>query len=127
MRRPLMFIVDDEQDICEIVSSLVEKSFNIDVKYALSYAAAIEQMEVIQPDYALLDIHLGDNESFDLVKELKKINPYIKILFISAFSGDSVLEKVNALNVEGILHKPFDTIRLKSKLNEIMGLNEGER
>jgi two-component SAPR family response regulator len=123
MKKPLLFIVDDERDICTLVSTVISKCFNVDVEFALSFSSALKQLEFVIPDYVILDIHLGDGEGYDLVEKIKKVNPRVKILFISAFSEDKVCNKVDALNLEGLLHKPFDTLLLKSKLRKMMGIN----
>ena len=126
MKKPTLLIVDDEQDICQIASSIICKCFNVNVVFAMSIEEALVLLHKITPDFALLDIQLGDGEGYDLVPKLKELNPEVKMLFISAYSGDKVFNKVKTLGAVDLIHKPFDTVILKSKLREMMEINGDE-
>lgn len=62
---------------------------------------------------ALLDYQLPDITGEELANELKKLNPELKILIISAFE----LKKIK--NVDGVLRKPIGVEQLKDEITKL--------
>ena len=63
-------IVDDTLSFCEAARDLLEGQGVAVVGYASSGAEAIRSVEELRPEVALVDIDLGADSGFDLVRRL---------------------------------------------------------
>lgn len=108
MKQPLLLIVDDEQDIKSLYKTIINKHFDFRILEADSLAAVQKIIQSEIPDFVLLDLKLGDGNGFDVIPALKKINPQVKILVISAFNHCKEKQKATDLGAVGLLAKPFE-------------------
>lgn len=111
-------IIDDEKMLADSTAEY----FNLfGVKTAVVYSAieCRDFLEENQTDLLLLDINLGDNNGFELCRELRtKTN--IPILFISARTSDD--DKIIALNIGGddYIQKPYSLGVLFAKVKVVL-------
>ena len=70
------------------------------------YGETIEYAKNNKIDLALLDIKLNEYDGYILAEELKKMNPYIQVCFVSGYSEDAI----NAFKLEaiGFIEKPYN-------------------
>lgn len=106
--------VDDEK------SSLVNLKYDLgnmmDEKNIIVFTNPLEALEYAKEnkvDLAFLDVDMPELSGIDLAKELKKIQPDIKVVFIS---GDMKNRKESREIGIGFLAKPY----LQSELEEIL-------
>ena len=100
-----MLIVEDEKMVADIIARFFEKKgIKVDVAYDLSTG-----MEKFSPDYdlVLLDIALGEENSFPLLERIKKEHPEIPVLMFSGYDSDEHIRKAKALGADGFIPKPF--------------------
>lgn len=119
MKRPILLIVDDESDIRELYKSVVNRFFDFDIVEANSIKALQGVLLETTPDYVLLDLSLQDGSGFDVIPELKKVNPQAKFLVISAFSHCKEKKKAAELGAVGLLAKPFESAELVKYINQM--------
>jgi DNA-binding NtrC family response regulator len=117
--KPLIIVVDDDEDILNIFSRLLRKEgYNV---HAFSNPAiAFEHYRYSPNECSLIisDVRMPKINGFQLARKVKELNPDTKVILTSAFEIKmSEFEKVlpNA-QVDGFLDKP---IRLE-KLSEIV-------
>ncbi|HLV41568.1 MAG TPA: response regulator [Brumimicrobium sp.] len=108
MERPVLLIVDDECDIKVLYKSIANRHFDFDIIEADSIQAAEISLKKNKPDYVLLDLCLSDGDGFDLIPTLKKVNPDVKILVITAFNHCVEKQRAIDLGAIGLLAKPFE-------------------
>ena len=84
--KPIIAIVDDEKDICSVLAMLFQ---NRDVP--VSFIAYDGQEAFLKfgradpkPDIVILDYRLHDAEGVDVMRDMLKIQPSTKIIFLSA-------------------------------------------
>jgi two-component system, response regulator PdtaR len=68
------------------------------------------------PDVILMDIHLkGMLDGIDAATIIRKsLNP--RIIFLTAFTEDTILERVKAVHPDGFIEKPFNDTDLRVAL-----------
>src|SRR3954463_15492199 len=67
--------------------------------------AAIEQAAALQPDVILLDIGLPALNGLDVAKQLPRITPRSRVLFVSHEADPDVIHETLRLGAHGYVHK----------------------
>ena len=108
-----ILVVDDEADICEMVSEiLIDNGYK--VKTALSKESAIKIIEEIGVTLLITDIWMNENENagIELLEWCKKHNSLIPVLIMS---GHGTIESAVTAAKNGaydFVEKPFNSRRL---------------
>lgn len=106
LKQKRILLVDDEQELLDMVLSiLIEYGFQ-NVKTAKNVKEAMEEAEKSRPELAILDVMLPDGSGFDLMEQLKKGGEY-PILFLTACGEDNDKFKGFGLGADDYIIKPF--------------------
>ncbi len=112
-------IVEDEKDLNELVKRYLEKD-GYDVRSHLTYESASAQIH--NPDIQLwiLDIMLDNRSGFELIEEIRKVNPTVPVIFMSA--RDKEFDRIIGLEKgsDDYITKPFSPKELVLRVNNIM-------
>lgn len=106
MYRPKkILIVDDEQSICEVITTYLKKEGFLPLT-AMDSKSALKMIEEEHPDLIILDIMLPDMNGVELCTEIRK-KKNTPILFLSCKT--EAIDKIVALSVGGddYVTKPF--------------------
>ena len=79
-----VLIIDDENDICFLISEVLkDESFICDS--ANNSTQALDKFNKFNPDLIILDVWLGNSEfdGIELLEKFKDLNPLIPIIVIS--------------------------------------------
>ena len=91
---PSLLIVDDDRSITRIFQRCFEHS-DIAVHSAASGAEAVTATAKLLPDVVVLDIVLPDQSGLTAYEEIRRQNPAIPIIFITAEgSSDTAIESM---------------------------------
>ena len=71
-------------------------------------------------DLVLLDMIMPDMSGRKTYRELKKINPEVKVLLMSGFSRDGKASEILSEGVLGFIQKPFKQHILSNLINETL-------
>ena len=113
-----ILVVDDENDIRTILDyNLKLNGFN--VKCAKGGEEALELNEEFLPTIVILDIMMDGIDGIELCKKLRKINPSIYILMLSASSDDYTKIKSYEAGCDDFVGKP---IKMKLLVNKIKAI-----
>jgi len=101
-----VLLVDDERDLVELLAFLVEQAGFIPIR-AVDPAQALEALETSDPSVAVIDLNLSSSSGFDLIVEIRRRNPKIPIIVLTARGSES--DKVRALDLgaDDYVIKPF--------------------
>src|SRR4030095_5276094 len=99
-----VLIVDDEKEICILLAAIMRQHHMVP-SYVHTIADAKQTVESKKPQLLFLDINLPDGSGIELLSDLKKSYPHMKIIVISAF--DSLKEKAFDYGAFDFLPKPF--------------------
>jgi two-component system OmpR family response regulator len=104
-------IIDDEIDICYLLSSIL-KNKDVYPEYVNTLSEAAVALETNSPSIIFLDNHLPDGMGMDFIRYIKKNSPNTKIVMITAYDNSSDRNKALQLGADGFIGKPFtrDTI-----------------
>lgn len=107
-----VLIVEDEIIIAEdLKSKLTNLNYTV-VGTVYNKNKVSDKVHVQKPDLVLLDINLGDkNDGIEVAEVLNTKN--IPFAFITSYSDEETIKKVQATNPVGYLVKPFTTEDIK--------------
>jgi two-component system nitrate/nitrite response regulator NarL len=99
-------IVDDSEAFLASASRLLSTQGLDVVGRALCGAEALELAEQLQPDVALVDVQLGDENGFEVTRRLVAAAPSTRVILISSHSSDELGELIAESPAIGFLRKP---------------------
>jgi len=116
-----VLIVDDEPNIVMSLEYLMRKN-EFEVFIARNGAEALELLSGKVPDLILLDIMMPDVDGYEICLIVKQ-NPrliHTKVVFLSAKSKITDIEKGYDLGADLYITKPFSTRALLKSVNELL-------
>jgi len=99
-------IVDDEQDVCFLLSSIL-KNKRLQTNCVNSISEAKKLLAKENPSIIFLDNHLPDGFGINFIEEIKKLKPDVKIVMITAHDTKTDKEKAYLQGVDFFIGKPF--------------------
>lgn len=111
-----VLIIDDENDICFLLGKVLsEKKFIVSI--AGNLADGFAKLKEVEPSILFLDIRLPDGSGLDAIKEIRKENPLMKIIMMSAYDGVQERKQAFERGADMFIGKPLnmDVINLNLK------------
>lgn len=117
--KKVISIVEDEKDLNELVKQYLQKE-GYEVRSYLTFDEA--QLHTGDDDVHLwiLDIMLGDKSGFDLIEEIRRVNPEVPVIFMSA--RDKEFDRIIGLEKgsDDYITKPFSPKELVLRVNNVI-------
>jgi len=109
-----ILFVEDEEDICEIYSSILADLFKVDA--FTDPIAAKESLSTQQYDLLLTDIKMPKLNGIDLAKIARSINPTIELVFISGDADGKTKKELESFKTFYFLDKPLKDNKVLHRL-----------
>jgi len=108
-----ILIIDDEPDIRELISGVLEDE-NYSVRSAATAEKALEEVRMRAPGLVILDVWLqgSDMDGLSLLKYLKSIDPLIPVIVISGHGNIETAVAAIRRGAYDFIEKPFKADRL---------------
>ncbi len=112
-------IVEDEKDLNELVKRYLEKE-EYEVRSYLNFDDAFSHVQDDDVHLWILDIMLDDKSGFDLIEEIRKANPDLPVIFMSA--RDKEFDRIIGLEKgsDDYITKPFSPKELVLRVNKLL-------
>ena len=117
-----VLIIDDEPYILLMLKKMLEKA-GYEVDLASNGKEGMELFEKESTDLVITDIIMPDKEGLEIILEMKKKRPDLKIIAISGggrISPESYLECAAHFGASRVFQKPFKQKELVSAVNELI-------
>ena len=115
---PFVLIVDDEGDICYLLSSLLkQKQVRYDHVNTLSQAVIALKEET--PSLVFLDNRLPDGKGINFIDHIKSNYPEVKIVIITAHDNNSDKETAMKKGADFFIAKPFTRKQIYDTLEQL--------
>jgi DNA-binding NarL/FixJ family response regulator len=98
-------LVDDSDEFLASAGRLLESEGIEIVGYAKTGREALELAVALEPDLALVDIELGDEDGIELTGELQARAPATTVVLISAYDRDELTDLIADSSAAGCLPK----------------------
>jgi len=108
-----ILVVDDELDIRELVSGILEDN-DYETETAGSYIEAEESIKRKRPNLVILDVWLGesDRDGLRLLELIKKDYEYVPVIMMSGHGTIETAVSAIKKGAHDFIEKPFDSARL---------------
>ncbi|MEW6674625.1 MAG: response regulator [Nitrospirota bacterium] len=106
-----ILVVDDDKDMCRLVSSILEEEGHR-VDKAYNSGQAIKRIKAKGYNLIILDYKLPNINGINLLKEIRQIKPSIKVIMLSAYGSPPIKSMAKKLGVYRFIDKPFDLNKL---------------
>lgn len=113
-----ILLVDDEASQRKVLHGFLTKK-NYDVEECSSAEEAIEKLNEINPDIVCTDYKMDSLSGLDLLKAVKKINPKIEVLVMTAFGSIEQAVECMKFGAHNYLAKPINLDELVFLLDQI--------
>ena len=117
-----ILIIDDEPYILLMLKKMLEKA-GYEVDLASNGQQGMQIFEKDKVDLVITDIIMPDKEGLEIILEMKKQRPDLKIIAISGggrISPESYLECAAHFGASKVFQKPFKQKELVSAVNELI-------
>ena len=112
-----LLIVDDEVEICDFLKSFFEER-NYEVKTASSGQAALGVVDQFKPHVVLLDIKMPGMDGIQVLGEIKKKHPRVKVIMVTALETRDKIEECLRLGADNYITKPLSLEYLENDVRE---------
>jgi len=111
MSKAHILVVDDQDSIRHFVSKALE-----DEGYEVSVADCVREgrtsVEARMPDIILLDLKLPDGTGFELLREVKRVQPEVVVILMTAFGEVETAVEAMSAGAFWFVKKPFQNQEL---------------
>jgi two-component system response regulator PilR (NtrC family) len=112
MPKPAVLVVDDEPDICELLSITLQR-MDLNPRTASNVAAAQRMLKAEQFDLCLTDMQLPDGDGLELVKWIQQYSPSVPVAVITAHGNMETAVRALKLGAFDFVSKPLDLAGLR--------------
>ena len=139
MAKQRILIVDDEEDICMILSySLQKAGYDTLVAHSAEEALELLQSPIAHTpspiDLILLDIMMGEMSGLEMAERLKSENGKVKsenhippIIFLTALSDEETVLQGFKLGADDYISKPFRIAEVLARVTAVLRRTEAMR
>jgi two-component system response regulator PilR (NtrC family) len=112
MSKPAVLVVDDEPDLCELLSITLTR-MNLDPRTAGTVAAAQRLLKTEQYDLCLTDMQLPDGDGLELVQWIQQACPSVPVAVITAHGNVETAVRALKCGAFDFVSKPLDLAGLR--------------
>lgn len=119
MRKKMIYVVDDERDLAEILT-LHLQDHGFDSLWEEDSRIALAEIPNIRPDLLVTDMQMPFVTGVDIIERLFEVDPKTPVIMITGFAhkaGSAAFE----LSRVHILQKPFDLGEMVTLANSLLG------
>ena len=114
-----VLIIDDETDICYLLSTLL-KQRNLETEYVNTLSDAAVALKKDVPEVIFLDNHLPDGLGMNFIAYVKNHYPDTKIVMITAHDTAADRQKAMSTGADFFIGKPFTRDLINSTVDQLM-------
>ena len=113
-----VFIVDDDRDFAESLALLIEgRGYQVDL--AFSGEEAIAKFREQDFDVTFMDVRLPGKSVIESFLEIRKFKPSARVVMMTGYSVEQLLEQAVEHGAWGVLDKPIDVRQMLEMLEGI--------
>ena len=123
MPKPAVLVVDDEPDLCELLSITLQR-MNLDPHTAGTVAEAQRMLKAQRYDLCLTDMQLPDSDGLALVEWMQIYSPTVPVAVITAHGNMETAVRALKLGAFDFVSKPLDLAGLRKLVATAIRMSE---
>jgi two-component system, NtrC family, response regulator PilR len=123
MPKPSVLVVDDEPDLCELLS-ITLKRMDLDPHTAGTVAAAQRMLKTERFELCLTDMQLPDGDGLDLIGWMQEHVPGVPVAVITAHGNMETAVRALKLGAFDFVSKPLDLAGLRKLVSTAVRMSE---
>ena len=120
MDLPRVLVLDDQVEICTILSKLLRDQ-QYDVHPVQSVARASQALAEFSFDAYLLDYRLQDGTGLQVAEKVRQKGSSAPIILISGYGAIEIGAEARTIDIFDVLEKPFNCERICSTISQALG------
>src|SRR6185437_4676234 len=121
-----VLIVDDELDICYLLSGML-KQRNFVTGFVNTLSDAANALQTDTPSLLFLDNHLPDGFGLDFIPYIKKNYPEVKVIMITAHDGSVERRQAYEGGVDLFVAKPLNRKLINDAIDKLRSSDSTEK
>lgn len=107
-----ILVVDDEVEACKVLDEyLSAKGYEVHTSH--DGPSAIEKIKTVKPHLVLLDMIMPGMQGLEVLKEIKKIDPNLKIVMVTVVTDEEEACETFELGACDYITKPVNIAHLE--------------
>ena len=116
-KKPVVLIVDDEPDICEMLAKILSGEGYV-VNITDSGKGAVKKVMDVCADIVLLDIVMPGQNGIETLRQIKAVQPDLPVVMITAFGTLTTVQEALEFGAFDYITKPFDIECVKEVIKQ---------
>ncbi|MDD4973550.1 MAG: response regulator [Bacteriovorax sp.] len=109
----VVFIVDDEPELVDILSRIIEQNNYVVYKF-YNGEEAVNSFEKYKPDIILSDILMPKLNGIEMIKAIHEVSANTPVIFISGNLSKERMQEALQFGAYAFIDKPFDNLTVKN-------------
>jgi len=116
-----VFLVDDHPLVREWLTNLINQQKDLVVcGEAEDAPRALQAIETLQPDVAVVDVTLANGSGIELVKDVKRVAPQVAVVVLSMHDESLYAERALRAGARGYVMKRESTKKIITALRDVL-------
>jgi DNA-binding response OmpR family regulator len=118
MKKLKILVIDDDQDFAESLALVLEgRGYEVEVGH--TGEEAIRKFRDNDFDIAFMDVKLPGKNGVESYMEIRKFKPDARVVMMTGYSVEHLLDEAVENGAWGVLHKPLDIEKFLSMIEKI--------
>lgn len=115
-----VLVVDDALFVRQAMKKILEANGHTMIGEADSGETAVEKYKELKPDVVLLDITMPGMGGVEALKQLKAIDPDVKVIICSSMGQQSIIAEAIQIGAKDFVVKPFKEENVIASLEKVL-------
>jgi DNA-binding NarL/FixJ family response regulator len=116
-----ILVVEDFAPFRRFACTALQQRAAFQIYEAADGLEAVQKAEALQPDLILLDINLPTLHGFEVAKQVRRLVPHAKLLFVSQESSSAIVRTALSLGALGYVQKVSAATDLPAAVEAVLG------
>jgi DNA-binding NarL/FixJ family response regulator len=116
-----ILVVEDHEAFRRVICTALQRRAEFQIIEAADGLEAVQKVEELQPDLILLDINLPKLHGFEVAKQIRRLAPYARLLFMSQESSPDNVREGFRLGASGYIQKLHAATDLLPAIDAVLG------
>ena len=115
----VLIVDDDERMVATLTDILSARQYAVST--AASWASALAQMRRDTFDVVRMDIRMPGLNGVEALQVMKRTTPAVKVIMMTAFMRDEMVEQARKSSAVAVVHKPLDLDNVLAMVARVVG------